>query len=157
MNIALGLMEKDDTASIENLQSYQAKMKQLYGLEKFAFVDTNGIIYTSQGTRTDINLYQFDYNTLSGPEISIKNQDSEHKKVIVAVPVDRIPINGQILVVCFMEIDINRMLEGVSLQSDNNSTTFCNIYTIAIVLRNIQINLLQPTTAIKSVCFYRFY
>ncbi|WP_294427870.1 response regulator [uncultured Treponema sp.] len=129
MDIALGLMEKDDISSVEKLQAYQARMKQLYGLEKFAFVDTHGLIYTSRGTRTDIDLYQFDYNTLASPEISIKNQDGDHKKVIVAVPVDRIPFNGQTLVVCFMEIDMNKMLEGVSLQADNNSTTFCNIYT----------------------------
>ncbi|MBQ7159611.1 MAG: response regulator [Treponema sp.] len=129
MDVALGLLEKDDLASIAKLQSYQAKMKQLYGLEKFAFVDTNGLIYTSRGTRTDINLYHFDYNTLSSPEISIKNQETEHKKLVVACPVDRLAFNGQTLVVCFMEIDMQKMLEGVSLQSNNNGITFCNIYT----------------------------
>ena len=65
MDVALGLLEKTDLSSVERLQAYQARMKQLYGLEKFAFVDTNGLIYTSRGTRTDINLYKFDYNTLS--------------------------------------------------------------------------------------------
>ena len=131
LDIALRLMEKDDLSSTENLQRYQAKMKQLYGLEKFAFVDTEGLIYTSQGTRTDISLYDFDYTTLSAPEISIKNQHTEHKKLIIAVPVDRLPFNGKMLVVCFMEIDMARMLNGISLsaQSEVNNTTFCNIYT----------------------------
>ncbi len=131
MDIALGLMEKEDLSSAEKLQAYQAKMKQLYGLEKFAFVDTNGLIYTSRGTRTDIDLYKFDYNTLSSPEISIKNQNTEHKKLIVAVPVDRLSFNGQTLIACFMEIDMGRMLDVVSLstQSGANNTTFCNIYT----------------------------
>ena len=131
LDIALRLMEKDDLSSTENLQRYQAKMKQLYGLEKFAFVDTEGLIYTSQGTRTDISLYDFDYTTLSAPEISIKNQHTEYKKLIIAVPVDRLPFNGKMLVVCFMEIDMARMLNGISLsaQSEVNNTTFCNIYT----------------------------
>ena len=43
LDIALRLMEKDDLSSTENLQRYQAKMKQLYGLEKFAFVDTEDL------------------------------------------------------------------------------------------------------------------
>ena len=131
MDIALGLMERDDLSSTEKFQSYQAKMKQLYGLEKFAFVDTEGLIYTSRGTRTDINLYHFDYNTLSTPEISVKNQNSEHKKLILAMPVDRLQFKGKTLVVCFMEIDMGRMLDVMSLssQSGTNNTTFCNIYT----------------------------
>ena len=61
VNVAIGLLDKNDLASVENLQAYQLRMKQLYGLEKFAFVDENGIIYTSQGTRHDIDQYDFDY------------------------------------------------------------------------------------------------
>lgn len=129
MNVTLGLMEKDDLASIESLQAYQAKIKQLYGLEKFAFVDTEGLIYTSMGTRTDIDQYSFDYNTLSEPEVSIKNVKGNEKTVIIAVPVDRVPVEDRQLVVCFMEIGMENMLEGISLRTDNNSTTFCNIYT----------------------------
>lgn len=129
MNVTLGLMEKDDLASIESLQAYQAKIKQLYGLEKFAFVDTEGLIYTSMGTRTDIDQYSFDYNTLSEPEVSIRNEKGNEKTVIIAVPMDRVPVEDRHLVVCFMEIGMEDMLEGISLRTDNNSTTFCNIYT----------------------------
>ena len=131
MDIALGLLEKNDLASPENLQSYQAKMKQLYGLEKFAFVDSDGLIYTSRGTRTDIELYSFDYKTLSSPQISVKNQNTDNKKLIVAVPVDQLPFNGKKLVVCFMEIDMARMLDVMSISAESGmvNTTFCNIYT----------------------------
>ncbi len=57
MNIAMDLMEKDDLSSVEKLQAYQANMKQLYGLEKFAFVDSDGLILTSHGTRNDLCEY----------------------------------------------------------------------------------------------------
>ena len=129
MYVAIGLMDEEDLSDMKHLQAYQARMKKLYDLEKFAFVDSNGLIYTSLGTQTDIDEYQFDYNRLVEPEISIKNIDSDEKKVIIAVPVDDIPFNGETLVVCFMEINMDSMLEGVSLKSDNNSTTFVNIYT----------------------------
>ena len=129
LDVAIGLMEKDDLASVENLQKYQARMKQLYGLEKFAFVDENGLIYTSRGTRTDIDLYDFDHENISEPEISIKNVDGENKKVIIAVPVDRFPLENHTLLVCFMEIDMERFLDVLSLKTENNNTTFCNLYT----------------------------
>ncbi len=129
LDVAIGLLEKEDLSDTEHLQAYQAKMKQLYGLEKFAFVDENGLICTSRGTRTDIGEYAFDPLKLSGPDISLKNGGGEDKKVIIAAPVDRLPFEGQILVACFMEIDMDRFLESLSLQSTNNGTTFCNIYT----------------------------
>ncbi|MCR4823242.1 MAG: response regulator [Treponema sp.] len=129
MDIAAGLLTKNDLSSVEKLQAYQARMKQLYGLEKFAFVDSSGLIYTSRGTRTDINLYKFNYRNISSPEISIKNQDGSHKKVILAIPLDRLSFNGQILVACFMEIDMDKMLEESTIQSQNNGTTICTIYT----------------------------
>ena len=48
--------------------------------------------------------------------------------MVLAYPVD-IPFNGETLKVCFMEIDMDEMLAGVSMESDENATTFCNIYT----------------------------
>ena len=128
IDIALGLMDKNDLQSVEKFQAYQTRMKQLYGLEKFAFVDTDGLIYTSRGTRTDIDEYGFDYNNISEPEISVKNVKGDNKKVIIAVPVDRLSFQGGTLVACFVEIDMDNLLSGISLQSNNN-TTFCNIYT----------------------------
>ena len=129
MQTAVSLLTKDDLSDIEHLQVYQQRMKKLYTLEKFAFVDTNGLIYTADGTLDDIEQYSFDYNDISEPEISVKDNGHGSKSVIIAVPVERLPLNGQTLNVCFMEIDMNTMLKGVSLQSDNNDTTFCNIYT----------------------------
>ncbi len=129
MKTAISLLTDDDLSDIEHLQAYQQRMKQLYTLQKFAFVDTSGLIYTANGTMNDIAQYSFDYNNISEPEISVRGNESGSKSVIIAVPVDRLPLDGKTLTVCFMEIDMNTMLEGVSLQSDNNNTTFCNIYT----------------------------
>ncbi len=77
----------------------------------------------------DIEQYSFDYNNIIEPHISVRDNGSGSKSVIIAVPVERLPLDGQTLSVCFMEIDMNTMLKGVSLQSDNNNTTFWNIYT----------------------------
>ena len=129
MQTAVGLLTSDDLSDTSHLQAYQQRMRKLYTLEKFAFVDTNGLIYTADGTMNDIERYSFDYNNISEPEISVRDGGSGSKSVIIAVPVDRLPLGGQTLTVCFMEISMNTMLEGVSLQSDNNNTTFCNIYT----------------------------
>ncbi len=129
LNTALELMTEEDLSDVEHLQAYQAKMKKYFSLERFAFVDTEGVIYTSTGTQSDIDQYSFDRENLLDTEISIKNLKSTDKKVIIATPLDHIPFNGGELVVCFMEIDMKEMLQGVSMHSQNSDTTFLNIYT----------------------------
>ena len=129
LETALALMTEEDLSDAEHLQAYQAKMKSFFGLEKFAFVADDGLIYTALGVRTDIDEYSFDYHSLAGPEISIKDLGTADKTVIIAVPTGGIPFDGSKLVVCFMEIAMDRMLKGVSMQTQGNDTTFSNIYT----------------------------
>ena len=128
LDVAVGMLGADDLSSTEALQNYQFRMKQLYELDKFAFIDTEGVIYTSQGTRSDIDQYSIDYLHLSEPAISTKNLYSNDKKLVIAIPVDNLVFLDHTLVVCFMEIDMDTLLRNVSVQSNNN-TTFCNIYT----------------------------
>ncbi len=129
MQAALELMSEEDLSDAEHLKAYQAEMKSLFKLERFAFVDTEGVIYTSKGTQMNIGEYSFDYHELSKPEISIKNLNSKDKKVIIAAPVDHLPFEGKELIACFMEIDMKEMLAGVSMRSLDSKITFSNIYT----------------------------
>ncbi len=129
IQVAVSLMNGEDLSSLSSLQAYQARMKQLYGLEKFAFVDTAGRIYTSLGMQDNIGDYAFDYLNLSGPEISILNLHTPEKKVVIAVPVDRLKFGEETFTVCFMEIDMQEMLRGVSMQAQEGGATYCNIYT----------------------------
>ena len=129
LDLAVRLMTKEELSSDEKFQSYQERMKHLYGLERFAFVDTNGVIYTSRGTKNDIDLYDFDYKKISEPKVSLKKGEGDKRTIFVATPVKHLSFKGQPLTVCLMEINISRLLEGVSLQSDSNSSAFCNIYT----------------------------
>ena len=128
MRVAIDLMTAEDKSDVEHLQDYQARMKKLYKLEKFAFVDTNGLIYTALGPQENISDYSFDYKIIDNPEISILNLKSTDKKVVLAYPVN-IPFNGDTLKVCFMEKDMDELLSGVSMEASKNGTTFCNIYT----------------------------
>ena len=128
MRTAIGLLTQEDLSDMEHLQAFQFRMRKLYEVEKFAFVDANGLIYTATGTMDSITDYSFHHLTIKEPEISIKDMGSREKKVVIAVPVDDIPFLGQRLVASFMEINIDTLLEGLSLQTDANSTTFCNLY-----------------------------
>ena len=128
MRIALDLMTEEDLKDDQHRQAYQVKMKALFGIEKFAFVDSVGLIYTSAGVQDNIDEYHFDHLTLTEAEISLNNLSSADKKVIIALPVD-LNSQGRHYIVCFMEIDMEEMLSGVSMKVQEGGATFCNIYT----------------------------
>ena len=129
LNVALSLMTEEDLSDTEHLKAFQAKMKQLYHLEKFAFVDDDGIIYTSLGNQTNIDDYNFDHKNISAPEISVLNLKTPDKKVVIALPVSGITFSGKEFRVCFMEIDMKEMLQGASMGAGITDSTFSNIYT----------------------------
>ena len=132
LQTAVDLMEENDLSDKESMEKYQQHMKKLYALDRFAFVDTDGLIYTATGTATNIADYSFDYSSISEPEISVSNLQSKEKKVVIAIPVE-ISFQGKSLKVAFMEISMQEMLSGVSMDSSNDGATFCNIYTSPII------------------------
>ncbi|MBR2671199.1 MAG: response regulator [Oscillospiraceae bacterium] len=125
---ALDLMTEEDWSDGAHLQAYQTKIKSLFHLERFAFVGANGLVYTSTGPQDEIDQYHIDYYALEGPEIFVENLDSTNKKVVIAVPTN-IPFSDTELKACFMLIDMNEMLSGVSMSEQKSGATFCNIYT----------------------------
>ena len=88
IRIAVSMIEPEDLSDLEHMRAYQRDMKQLFNLERFAFVDSDGLIYTAdEGITEEIGQYSFRLETLAGPEISIKNLNTAEKKVIIAIPV----------------------------------------------------------------------
>ncbi|MBR4748354.1 MAG: response regulator [Abditibacteriota bacterium] len=130
IDIAVGLMTAEDLRDTGHLMAYQSRMKKLFKLERFAFVNTSGHIYTSTGVKYDIDEYPFDYKTIKGPQVAVKNVATTHKTVVIAKPVDKeIAVSGDRLTVCFMEQDMSVLLEGASMDTHDTESTFCNIYT----------------------------
>ena len=128
IHTALDLMTEEDLSDGAHLQAYQTRIKQLFNLERFAFVSDSGLIYTSTGPRDESNQYHLDFSALSGPEIIVEDMDGVEKKVIIAVPT-QIRFKDVELIACFMQIDMKEMLAGVSMDAQEDGATFCNIYT----------------------------
>ncbi len=132
INIAVGLISAEDLSDLDHMRAYQRNIKQLFHLERFAFVDLDGMVYTAdEGIQNDIDEYAFDPRQISSPVVFIKNVNTLDKKVVIAVPIrnKKIFISGKHLVVCLMEIDMEVMLNGISMKSQSTGSTFCNIYT----------------------------
>ena len=80
IRIAVDQLSEENLSDKSHLEAYHRRMKQLYSLDKFAFVDTEGLIYTSTGTQDNIGDCAFDYRTISQPEISVLNPESGQRQ-----------------------------------------------------------------------------
>ena len=93
IQVALSLLQEDDLRDLDHLRAYQRQIKQLFKLERFAFVDEDGLVYTADdGIRDEMDQYSFDQQILSAPEISLKNAAGTEKKVVIAVPKEKFGI-----------------------------------------------------------------
>ena len=132
INVAVTMIDENDLSDLDHLRSYQRNMKQLFNLDRFAFIDENNLMYTAdEGILSDASQFAFDYQALSEPGITIRNVNDPDKKVVIAVPIRdlNLSLNGNKLIACAMEIDMDVMLQGVSMASQSTDATFCNMYT----------------------------
>ena len=128
IQVAIELMTEEDLSDKAHMEAYQTRMKQLYKLDRFAFVDTDGLIYSSTGTETNIAEYGIEHTTLSEPEIAAIPLKDGEKRVVIAVPVD-LTFQGKRLSICFMSMNMEDMLAGISMSTNTQGATFCNLYT----------------------------
>lgn len=125
---AVALMTEDDRTDREHMMAYQSRMERLLRLDKFSFVDEDGLIYSSAGYEASIAEYAFDPHSLRGPEVSVYGLGGDSPDVIIAVPAD-IVFQGKKLTAGIIGMDMEEMLEGASMATGTGDTTFCNLYT----------------------------
>lgn len=129
INIAIDLMTPEDLSDQEHLEAYLTQMKSLFNRKCFAVVTEDGAIYASRGAQIDSGQQQLDYASIAEPRIFVKNPSDPNKVVTIAIPVEGVRFQGRRIVTAFVEIDMDVMLEGVSVSSQDSEATFCNIYT----------------------------
>lgn len=124
---ALTVLEDSDLESQETLQEFLGKMKKLYGVDEFALVDEEGIVYTEHGISSGLDRYDFLAEELTEPIFDTANLEGERKQAVIAAPVEDVSFQGSQIKVCFIQINIDEMLISLSSQT-KDSETYCNLY-----------------------------
>ncbi|MEZ3436480.1 MAG: response regulator [Lachnospiraceae bacterium] len=127
MKNALEVLEQSDLESQASLRSFLGRVRRLYGVDKFAMVDEDGIVYAQHSTMSGLSRYSFLEDELTEPVISTSNLYGAKKRVILAMPVEGVMFQGKEIKVCFIQINIADMLSSLTLQTSDNET-YCNLY-----------------------------
>ena len=127
MDRAMSILDSSDLESQASLREFLGRVQQLYGVNRFALVDENGIVYTQHSTTSGLSRYPFLAQELTEPVISMSNLYGARKQVVLATPVEGISFQGAQIKVCFTQINIADMLSSLTLQGDENET-YCSLY-----------------------------
>ena len=112
MENALTVLEASDLVSQDALRRYLGKMKRLYGVDKFALVDENGVVYAEHSTTSGLSRYPFLARELTEPVLVMSNLYGAKKQVIQAVPVEGVYFRGVRMRACFIQVNVSEMLEA---------------------------------------------
>ena len=124
---AMNMIEDSDLESQESLCRFLGGVKRLCGVDRFALVDENGLVYTENSIVLGSDIDTFFTEDLKEPVIRTQDLDGTRKQVILAAPVEGIVFQGIRIKVCFIQLNVDEMLDSLTLQTNENET-FCNLY-----------------------------
>ena len=127
MNNALDAITKDDLQSIASLRNYLGRIRRLYGVEKFSFVDQDGLVYTAHSTTTGKSRYPFLTEGFFEPLVTTVLNYGGEKLLFIAIPVYGVEFNGKMITACFAQVNIDQMVRSMTFRAENMETYF-NIY-----------------------------
>ena len=120
----LGSEHLKDESSI---RKYISMIQKLNGLDIFALVDENGMVYTADSTFSGISRFGFLSEELTGVSIyTIKNYGSE-TMLAIAIPVPHKPTDGIHIVSCFTAINSEHIINSQQIQNAENRI-FCRMF-----------------------------
>ncbi len=112
----------------DDLRAYLETVRAVYGYEKMAAVDENGLIYSEHSTISGVSRYGFVSEEIDGPTVYTTNLYGGRKQLILAVPLSMIPIGDIRLKLTFVQIDLAQMLSEIVEHTEGNETVNCVYY-----------------------------
>ena len=128
MEKAVAFIETEQVNSQEELRSTIGKIKSLLGLNRFALVDEDNIVYTQYTTYTGRTRHAFlSEETIKGRTISTVSLYGSSKQLCLAIPTPDLSIMGKPFKACFVQLDIREIVDLLAF--DDQGRTHFALYT----------------------------
>ena len=126
MESAVSEMTEEDLESTDSLREYLSFIQSFNSLDMFAMVDEDGMVYTATSTYAGISRFGFLSEEITEPVVTVSQTYGNKNMVIIATPVKDIVFRNKKITACFSGINMDNILDSISMQTDKNQT-FCNI------------------------------
>ena len=151
VNNALSVITQEDLSSVKSLRNYLGKIRNLFGMDTFALVDEDGLVYTSHSTFSGGTRYPFLAEQIKEPIYSTVLNYGGEKQLFMAVPVNGLYFNNAKITACFVEINIAQMMKSLTYRRNNMETYFNLYYKNGESLTNTEFGNLESGQNLLSV------
>ena len=127
MEAAVSGIKPENLESETSLREYLSFIQIFNNLNMFAMVDEEGMIYTASSTYAGISRFGFLTERITETILTVNQAYGSRNMVLIASPVEEVLFQGKKITACFSGIDMDRILDSVSMQTDDNQT-YCSIF-----------------------------
>lgn len=128
MERTLTVLDENHLQSEEAVRQFIHMVQQINGLDMFALVDKDGMVYTSDSTFSGISRFGFLSEKITETEIHMVKSYGTRTMIIIATPVSYESGDGIPVVSCFTGLNIESIISTDQLQSAENKT-YCSLFT----------------------------
>ena len=116
MEMALTVLDGEHLKNEETTRRFISTVQQINGLDMFALVDEDGMVYTADSTFSGISRFSFLSDEITEPQIHVVKSYGTRTMIIIAIPVTHQPQDGVHIVSAFTGLNIEHII------SDRKST-----------------------------------
>ena len=128
MEMALTVLDQDDLRDEASIRDFISMVQQINGLDMFALVDEEGMVYTADATFSGISRFSFLSEQITETAIHMVKSYGTRTMVIIAAPALIEEPAGIRIVSCFTGLDIENVVSAAQLQNAGNKT-YCRLFT----------------------------
>ena len=120
-------MKKDHLKTDASLRAYLDMIQQLNGLDIFAVVDEDGMVYTSDNTFSGISRFDFLSKPVTKTKLYTTKTTQSRAMVLISTPTEKFSFGGTHIVSCITGVDVDKIISAQQLQGVNNQV-LCRLF-----------------------------
>ncbi|MGN0741606.1 MAG: response regulator [Candidatus Fimadaptatus sp.] len=128
MQMALTLLDEEYLRDEESVRRFIYTIQHINGLDMFALVDENGMVYTADSSFSGISRFSFLSESITETRIHMVKSYGTNTMVIIATPFSCEGAAGIPIVSCFTGLNIENVISARQLQNEENKT-YCRLFT----------------------------
>ena len=122
MEKAVAFIEDEKVGSQEELREAIGKMKSLLGLNRFALVDKDNIVYTQYTTYTGRSRHAFlSEETIKDRIVRTVSLYGSSKQLCLVIPTPDLSIMGKSFKACFVQLDIKEIVDLLAFDDEGRT------------------------------------
>lgn len=124
---AVSEMRSEYLTSDASLRAFLAMIQNLNGLDIFAVVDENGMVYTSENTFSGISRFGFLSEPVTETKLYTTRTGRSRAMVLIAAPTEKFAFGDTHIVSCITGVDVDNIISSQQLQGQNNQV-LCRLF-----------------------------